>query len=90
MLVRQKVRSKELAEKVGISEQNLSLLKSGKVKRCVFRPSKPFAITCNVGLENCSNTDRWKRGYLSACSATPGGMAEKSDGRYGIGADDVR
>ncbi len=36
MLVRRKMRSKELAEKVGISEQNLSLLKSGKVKGVRF------------------------------------------------------
>ncbi len=36
MLARRKMRSKELAEKVGISEQNLSLLKSGKVKGVRF------------------------------------------------------
>jgi putative transcriptional regulator len=36
MVARRKMRSKELAEKVGISEQNLSLLKSGKVKGVRF------------------------------------------------------
>lgn len=36
MLARRKVRSKELASKVGITEQNLSLLKSGKVKGVRF------------------------------------------------------
>ena len=36
MLARRKMRSKELAEKVGISEQNLSLHKSGKVKGVRF------------------------------------------------------
>lgn len=36
MLARRKMRSRELAEKVGISEQNLSLLKSGKVKGVRF------------------------------------------------------
>lgn len=32
MLAKRKMRSKELAERIGITEQNLSLLKSGKVK----------------------------------------------------------
>ena len=36
MLARRKMRSKELAEQVGISETNLSLLKSGKVKGVRF------------------------------------------------------
>lgn len=36
MLARRKMRSKELSEKVGISEQNISLLKSGKVKGIRF------------------------------------------------------
>ena len=31
MLARRKMRSKELAEHIGITEQNVSLLKSGKV-----------------------------------------------------------
>ena len=36
MLALRKVRSKELAAHVGITEQNLSLLKSGKVKGIRF------------------------------------------------------
>jgi putative transcriptional regulator len=36
MLARRKVKSRELASYVGISEQNLSLLKSGKVKGIRF------------------------------------------------------
>ncbi|MDT9000473.1 helix-turn-helix transcriptional regulator [Paucibacter sp. APW11] len=36
MLARRKMRSKELAEQVGITEANLSLLKSGKVKGVRF------------------------------------------------------
>ena len=36
VLARRKMRSRDLAEKVGISEQNLSLLKSGKVKGVRF------------------------------------------------------
>ncbi len=36
MLAKRKMRSKELAESVGITEANLSLLKSGKVKGVRF------------------------------------------------------
>jgi putative transcriptional regulator len=36
MLARRKMRSKELAEHIGITEQNVSLLKSGKVKGVRF------------------------------------------------------
>jgi putative transcriptional regulator len=36
MLARRKVRSKDLAEAIGITEANLSLLKSGKVKGVRF------------------------------------------------------
>lgn len=36
MLAKRKMRSKELAETVGITEANLSLLKSGKVKGVRF------------------------------------------------------
>ena len=32
MLARRKIRSKELAEAIGITEQNLSVLKTGKAK----------------------------------------------------------
>lgn len=36
MLAKRKIKSKELAEAVGISVQNISLLKSGKVKGIRF------------------------------------------------------
>ena len=36
MLARRKMKSKDLAAQVGITEQNLSLLKSGKVKGIRF------------------------------------------------------
>jgi putative transcriptional regulator len=35
-LAKRKMRSKELAERIGITEQNVSLLKSGKVKGMRF------------------------------------------------------
>src|SRR5215475_4532178 len=44
MLARRKTRSKELAEQIGISEQNVSLLKSGKVKASASRRSNGFAL----------------------------------------------
>lgn len=51
MLVRRKMRSKELAEKVGISEQNLSLLKSGKVKGVRFSTLEAicYHLQCQPG-----------------------------------------
>lgn len=45
MLARRKMRSKELAEAVGITEANLSLLKSGKVKGVRF---ETLAAICDV------------------------------------------
>lgn len=36
MLAKRKMRSKDLAERIGITEQNVSLLKSGKVKGVRF------------------------------------------------------
>jgi putative transcriptional regulator len=36
MLARRKMRSRELAERIGITEANLSLLKSGKVRGVRF------------------------------------------------------
>jgi putative transcriptional regulator len=45
MLARRKMRSKELAEKIGITEQNLSLLKSNKVRGVRF---DTLAAICQV------------------------------------------
>jgi putative transcriptional regulator len=51
MLARRKMRSKELAERVGITEQNLSLLKSGKVKGVRFETLERIceALECQPG-----------------------------------------
>jgi putative transcriptional regulator len=51
MLARRKMRSKELAERVGITEQNLSLLKSGKVKGVRFDTLQAIceALQCQPG-----------------------------------------
>lgn len=45
MLARRKMRSRELAERVGITEQNISLLKSGKVRGVRF---DTLARICDV------------------------------------------
>jgi putative transcriptional regulator len=45
MLARRKMRSRELAERIGISEPNLSLLKSGKVRGIRF---ETLARICEV------------------------------------------
>jgi putative transcriptional regulator len=45
MLALRKMKSRELAEKVGITEQNISLLKSGKVKGIRF---ETLARICEV------------------------------------------
>jgi putative transcriptional regulator len=51
MLARRKMRSKELAEIVGITEVNLSLLKSGKVKGVRFSTLDKIcaALDCQPG-----------------------------------------
>ncbi len=51
MLAKRKMRSKELAEAVGITEANLSLLKSGKVKGVRFSTLEKICETldCQPG-----------------------------------------
>ncbi|MFL6970310.1 MAG: helix-turn-helix domain-containing protein [Xanthobacteraceae bacterium] len=51
MLARRKMRSKELAERIGITEQNVSLLKSGKVKGVRFDTLERIcaALDCQPG-----------------------------------------
>lgn len=51
MLARRKMRSKDLAARVGITEQNLSLLKSGKVQGVRFRTLAAIcdALDCQPG-----------------------------------------
>ena len=61
MLAKRKMRSKTLAELVGISEQNLSLLKSGKVKGVRFSTLASIChhLQCQPGdlLEYCPDAD---------------------------------
>ncbi|WP_299879759.1 helix-turn-helix transcriptional regulator [uncultured Sulfitobacter sp.] len=51
MLARRKMRSKELAERVGITVQNVSLLKSGKVKGVRFETLEKICevLACTPG-----------------------------------------
>lgn len=51
MLARRKMRSKELAERIGITEQNVSLLKSGKVKGVRFETLEKICevLNCQPG-----------------------------------------
>ena len=51
MLARRKMTSRELAERIGITEQNLSLLKSGKVKGVRFETLARIcaALDCQPG-----------------------------------------
>ena len=51
MLARRKMRSKELAERVSITVQNVSLLKSGKVKGVRFETLEAIcdALDCQPG-----------------------------------------
>jgi putative transcriptional regulator len=61
MLARRKMRSKELAERIGITEQNVSLLKSGKVRGMRFDTLARIcaALDCQPGdlLEYRSDAD---------------------------------
>ncbi|WP_018688771.1 MULTISPECIES: helix-turn-helix domain-containing protein [Ahrensia] len=51
MLAKRKMRSKELAEIIGITEQNVSLLKSGKVRGVRFETLEKIceALDCQPG-----------------------------------------
>lgn len=51
MLARRKMRSKELAERIGITEANVSLLKSGRVKGVRFETLEKIcaALDCQPG-----------------------------------------
>ncbi|MGX1198471.1 helix-turn-helix domain-containing protein [Parvibaculum sp. MBR-TMA-1.3b-4.2] len=51
MLARRKMKSRELAESVGITEANLSLLKSGRVKGVRFSTLEAIcrALDCQPG-----------------------------------------
>jgi putative transcriptional regulator len=51
MLARRKMRSKQLAERIDLTEQNLSLLKSGKVRGIRFDTLSKIcaALDCQPG-----------------------------------------
>ncbi len=51
MLARRKIRSKDLAQKVGLTEANLSLLKNGRVKGVRFATLERLcaALRCQPG-----------------------------------------
>jgi putative transcriptional regulator len=51
MLAKRKMRSRELAERVGITEVNISLLKSGKVRGVRFETLEKIceALRCQPG-----------------------------------------
>lgn len=51
LLVKKKMQSKELAAKVGITEQNLSILKTGKAKAVRFSTLEAIckALDCQPG-----------------------------------------
>lgn len=51
MLARRKMTSRDLADRIGITEQNLSLLKSGKVKGVRFETLAKIcaALDCQPG-----------------------------------------
>jgi putative transcriptional regulator len=51
MLAKRKMRSRELAERIGVAEQNVSLLKSGKVKGVRFDTLEKIceALECQPG-----------------------------------------
>jgi putative transcriptional regulator len=61
MLAKRKMRSKDLAERIGITEQNVSLLKSGKVKGVRFDTLEKICevLQCQPGdiLEYRSDTE---------------------------------
>jgi putative transcriptional regulator len=51
MLAKRKMRSKELAERIGLTEQNVSLLKSGKVRGIRFETLSKICsvLACQPG-----------------------------------------
>ena len=51
MLAKHKMRSRELADRIGITEQNVSLLKSGKVRGVRFETLESIceALDCQPG-----------------------------------------
>jgi putative transcriptional regulator len=65
MLARRKMRSKELSERIGITEQNVSALKSGRVRGVRFETLEKICevLQCQPGdiLEYRPDTDEQPR-----------------------------
>ena len=72
VLARRKMRSRDLAAAVGITEQNISLLKSGKVKGVRFDTLERI---CSV--LNCQPGDILE--FIQAGSATPAAFQNTSE-----------
>ena len=75
MLARRKMRSKELAERIGITEQNVSLLKSGKVKGVRFDTLARICevLQCQPGdiLEHRAEDEETAQHMLNASDRSP-------------------
>ncbi len=78
MLARRKMKSKELAAQVGITEQNLSLLKSGKVKGIRFST-----------LENICRSLDCQPGDILEYRADPDGGADIASGSGAESSGDI-
>ncbi len=61
MLAKRKMRSRELAERIGITEVNVSLLKSGKVRGIRFETLEKLCEFCNASRATCWNFGRRAR-----------------------------
>lgn len=72
MLAKRKVKSKELASYIGITEQNLSLLKSGKVRGIRFSTLEKICerLACQPG-----DILEWRAGVEEVEGASEGGEA---------------
>ena len=83
MLARRKMRSKELAERIGITEQNVSLLKSGKVKGVRFDTLERlcrYAARPPLAAERLSRLpDRSKGRVCPFCPSSPSPHRGASD-----------
>ena len=69
MLAKRKMRSKELAERIGITEQNVSLLKSGKVRGVRF---DTLAAICEVLQCQPGDILEYRPGDAPAAGEEPG------------------
>lgn len=75
MLARRKIRSRELAARIGITEQNVSLLKSGKVKGIRFETLGKICevLNCQPGdiLEYRPDAEGGEDGHLRLVGTGP-------------------